>query len=79
MEVFVAAIMLVGISVIVRIINLQAAFMTIGLICLGFALWPSAGRFTNYIPSWVFWGVVIILGINLLRTVLGALFGRGSR
>jgi len=78
MEVFVVAIMLVGIGVIVRVINLRAAFMTIGLVCLGFALWPSAGRFANYIPSWVFWGVVIILGINLLRTVLGSLFGRSA-
>lgn len=76
MEIFVAAIMLVGFGVMLRIVNIRAAFMTIGLVCLGFALWPSAGRFTNYIPSWVFWGVVIILGINLLRGILGALFGR---
>jgi len=78
MEIFVLAIMLVGIGVIVRGITLRAAFMTIGLVCLGFALWPSAGRFANYIPLWVFWGVVIILGINLLRAVLGALFGRSA-
>lgn len=78
MEIFVAAIMLVGIGVMLRIVNLRAAFMTIGLVCLGAALLPSAGRFTNYVPAWVFWGVVIILAINLLRTVLGVLFGRSA-
>lgn len=78
MEVFVVAIMLVGFGVMLRIVTIRAAFMAIGLLCLGFALWPSAGKFANYIPSWVFWGVVMILGINLLRTVLGALFGRSA-
>jgi len=52
--------------------------MTIGLVCLGFTLWPSARKIINYIPAWVFWGVAIILGINLLRTLLGALFGRSA-
>lgn len=78
MEVFVVAIMLVGFGVMLRIINIRAAFTTIGLVFLGFDLWPSAGRFANYVPSWVFWGVLIILGVNLLRTVLGALFGRSA-
>lgn len=78
MEIFVASIMLVGIGVMLRIIRLKAAFMAIGLVCLAAALIPSAGRFTNYIPSWVFWGVIIFLGISLLRVVLGGLFGRGA-
>lgn len=78
MEIFVAAIMLVGIGVMFRVLNLRAAFMTIGLVCLGGAMLPNAGRFTDYVPSWVFWGVVIILGINVLRRVLSVLFGRSA-
>jgi len=78
MEIFVAAIALVGIGVMFRVIKLQAAFMTIGLVCLGAALLPSAGKFTNYVPSWVFWGVVIIIAISLLRAVLSVLFGKSA-
>lgn len=75
MEIFVAAISLVGIGVMLRVIKLQAAFMTIGLVCLGAALLPSAGQYAEHVPAWMFWGVVIILGISLLRTILAALFG----
>lgn len=71
MEFFDIAIMLVGIGVLFRVFNLRAALMTIGLVCLGAALLPSAGRFTENVPLWVFWGVLIILSVNLLRTVLG--------
>lgn len=78
MEIFVSAIILVGIGVMFRVLNLRAAFMVIGLVCLGGAMLPNAGRFTDYVPSWVFWGVVIILGINVLRRVLGVLFGRSA-
>ena len=76
MEIFVASIMLIAIGIMFRVIKFQAAFVAVALVCLAAALIPSAGKYANYVPSWVFWGVVIILGINLLRTVLGALFGR---
>lgn len=78
MEFFVASIMLIGIGVMLRAIKLKAALIVIGLVVIVAALLPSAGRFSSYIPSWVFWGVVIILGVNLLRTVLGVFFGKGA-
>jgi hypothetical protein len=78
MEIFAAAIAMVGIGIMLGIIRLKAAFTVIALISLGAALLPLSGRFGQHIPAWVFWGVVIILGINLLRMVLGVLFGRNA-
>ena len=78
MEIFVVSIMLVGFGVMFRFIRLRAALLIIGMVVLAAALLPSAGKFTDYFPLWVFWGVAIILGINLLRAVLGTLFGRAA-
>jgi hypothetical protein len=75
-EPFVAGIILVGIAVMLRILRLRAAFFIIGIIALAFALTPSAGKYSQHIPTWLFVIIVIILGINLLKSGLGILFGK---
>lgn len=77
-EAFVAGIILVGIGVMLRIIKLQAALMLTGIIVVVFALLPSTGTYAKHIPTWLFVIVAIVLGINLLRFILGILFGRSA-
>ncbi|QXE85535.1 hypothetical protein KP003_14235 [Geomonas nitrogeniifigens] len=76
MEIFVLTITLVGIGVMFRVLRLQAAFMLIGFVALAVALMPSAGKYSQYVPTSAFFGVVAIIAISLLRAVLGVLFGR---
>jgi hypothetical protein len=77
-EAFVAGIILVGIAVMVRIIRLQAALLLIGIILFIAYLLPSFGTGHNNIPLWLFWAVVIVLGINLIRAIFAVLFGRSA-
>jgi hypothetical protein len=76
MEIFIATIMIVGIGVMFRVIRIQAALLLIVLVAIATALWPSAGRFSQNLPTWVFWGVVMVIAINLLKAILSVLFGR---
>ncbi|MBI4691207.1 MAG: hypothetical protein HY754_13230 [Nitrospirae bacterium] len=78
MEAFVAAIILVGIAVMFRAIKFSAAVLLIVIVGVAFALMPHAGKYSQYIPTWLFVIVAIILGINLLRFILGILFGRSA-
>lgn len=78
MEPFVAAIILIGIGVIVRVINFQAAAVLFGIIILSIAALPYTGRFAQYVPLWTFVGVALVIGINILRTILGILFGQSA-
>ena len=39
---------------------------------------PQAGKYSQYIPTWLFVIVAIILGINLLKAIVGVLFGRSA-
>lgn len=78
MEPFVAGIILIGIGFLIRVINMQAALMLVGIIILAIAALPHAGRFAQYVPLWTFVGVVLVMGINILRTVLGILFGQSA-
>jgi hypothetical protein len=50
--------------------------MIVGLIAIAALILPHAGKYSEGIPSWMFWGVIIIIGINILRAILGVLFGR---
>lgn len=77
-EPFAAAIVLIGIGVMIRAIRLQAAVLLIIIAGAAFALTSSFGAYAQYVPSWVFWIVVIVLGINLLSAIFRVLFGRGA-
>ena len=72
------AIMVIGLGVLVRAIRLQAALMLFVLIILSILSLPYAGRFAQYVPFWVFVGIVLVVGINILRAVLGILFGQSA-
>lgn len=76
MEIFILTITIIGIGVMFRVLRLQAAFMLIGFVALAFAFMPSAGKYSQYLPTCVLWGVVAIIAISLLRVVLRVLFGR---
>lgn len=78
METFVAAIILIGIGVMLRIIKLQAALLLIGVVVVALALMSSAGKYAQYVPIWLFVIIAVILGINLLQAVLGVLFGKNA-
>lgn len=75
-EAFIVGIVLVGFGVMLRIIKLQGALMIIGLIAVAALILPYTGKYSEGIPSWMFWWIVIIIGINVLRAILGMLFGR---
>jgi len=75
---FVAAIIIIGIGTMLRLIKLPAALMLIAIVMGTLAFLPSAGSYAEHVPSWLFWAIVVILGINLLRGVLGILFGRSA-
>jgi hypothetical protein len=49
-----------------------------GFIILTIAVLPHAGRLAQYVPLWVFVGICIVIGINIIRTVLGILFGQST-
>lgn len=78
MEAFVAAIILVGIAVMLRIIRLQAALFLIGVVLVALAFMSSAGKYAHYVPTWLFVAIAVILGINLLRAVFGVIFGKSA-
>lgn len=78
MDPLVAGILLIGIGFLIRIINMQAALMLVGIIILAIAALPHAGKYAQYVPLWTFVGVVLVMGINILRTVLGILFGQSA-
>lgn len=75
---FVAAIVIIGIGTMLRLIKLPAAILLIAVVAATLALMPSAGSYAKYVPTWLFWGIVVVLVINLLRGVLGILFGRSA-
>ena len=77
-EIAVAAIILVGIGVMTRLIQLQTAVVLIVIVSLAFIFAPAAvvAYSENIVPHWVFWGAGVIIGVNLLRGVLSLLFGR---
>ena len=75
---FVAAIVIIGIGTMFRLIKLPAAILLIAIVAGTLAFLPLAGSYAKYVPSWLFWVIVVILGINLLRGLLGILFGRSA-
>lgn len=76
MGILVAAIILIGFGVMLRIIRIQAAFTIIGIMMLLLLLIPYAGGFSKDMPTWMVVVIGIVLGVNLVRIVFGLLFGR---
>jgi uncharacterized membrane protein AbrB (regulator of aidB expression) len=76
MEAFVAAIILIGIGIMLRIIKLQAGLFLIAVVIVALAFMSYAGKFARYVPTWLFVAIAVVLGINLLRSVLDDLFGK---
>jgi hypothetical protein len=72
------AIILVGIGVMTRLIQLRTAVILIVIVSLAFIFAPVAvvAYSENIVPHWVFWGAGVIIGVNLLRGVIYIFFGR---
>jgi hypothetical protein len=75
---FVAAIVIIGIGTMLRLIKLPAAILLIAIVLGTLAFLPLAGNYAKYVPTWLFWIIAVVLAINLLRGVLGILFGRSA-
>ena len=73
---FVAAIVIIGIGTMLRLIKFKAAVLLIAIVAGTLAFLPSAGSYAKYVPTWLLLSIVVILGINLLRGLLRILFGR---
>lgn len=76
MEILVAAIILIGFGVMLRIIRIQAAFTIIGIMMLLLMIIPYAGGMSKDMPKWMIVAIGIVLGINLIRIIFSLLFGR---
>jgi len=77
-EPFVLAIVIIGIGTMLRVIKLPAAILLITTALTLASIMPRLGNYAQYASAWLFWTIVVIFGISLLRAILSILFGRSA-
>ena len=73
---FLAATVVIGIGTMLRLIKFKAALFLIVIVAGTLAFLPCTGSYAKDVPTWLLLSIVVILGINLLRGLLGIIFGR---
>jgi hypothetical protein len=68
----------IGIALITGIVNKQAAFRAVGLLCLYLALSPFIGALVDLIPAIWLVPIVVIAAVSTLRALIGVLIGQGA-
>jgi hypothetical protein len=71
-------IVLISLALITGIMNARRAFGLIGGIILFLILSPFIGSLVDALPGWLLLGLVLVLGLSMLRAVSNFLIGRGA-
>ena len=76
-QAIVLVIMAIGLALICGFVNARRAFALIGGIALMLVLSPFIGALINALPSWLLLGLLVFLGLSLLRAISN--FSIGTR
>jgi hypothetical protein len=77
-QALVLVIVLIGLALMCGMINARRAFGLIGGIILFLILSPFIGSLVDALPGWLLLGLVLVLGLSMLRAVSNFLIGRGA-
>ncbi len=77
-SIFLVSFILISFGIIFRIFKLKTAVMLMGLFIAAAVLMSFAAGNSSGIMTWIIWGLLVLIGINIMRFILGSLFGQSA-